>query len=79
MLCLTVSNPDLKLSTDQLQRVQFWLLEFLPARRLLVRQGPPVQFVVAERYRPGDLAPGLQARVEEICGCAVEVSGDQAQ
>ena len=72
MLRLRAQDEDLVLDEAQVLRVQFWLLEILPAARCRVLAGPGIQLVVAER-EPADLTAAVRRKIEAIIGCAVLV------
>ncbi|WP_236790626.1 hypothetical protein [Amycolatopsis sp. GM8] len=68
MLRLVADDPALTLSDRQVQRLTFWVLEFLPASRCEIRSGPGAEILVAER-EPNELTSALRAKFEEIAGC----------
>ncbi|MEV6852105.1 hypothetical protein [Actinoplanes sp. NPDC051411] len=68
MIRLRAKTSDAVLDASQVRRVRFLLLEFLPAVRCQVSQGPGIAIVVSDRNRE-DLTEALQRRIEEIIGC----------
>jgi hypothetical protein len=77
MIRLVAEDPTVVLDEDQVRRIKFWLLEYVPARGCRVWREPVVEIVItghesAELHRP------LLQRVEDIAGCrfAVAVTDD---
>jgi hypothetical protein len=68
MIGLRAETSDAALDDQQVRRIQFLLLEFLPAASCQVSQGPGITIVVPDRARE-DLTEALQRRVEEVIGC----------
>jgi hypothetical protein len=65
---LRAVDATIVLDDLQVRRLQFWILEILPASRCAVYAGPGVEIRVDER-EPADLTPTLKAKFEEIIGC----------
>ncbi|MEV6852102.1 hypothetical protein [Actinoplanes sp. NPDC051411] len=72
MIRLRASTSDAVLDEAQVRRVRFLLLEFLPAARCQVSQGPGIAIVVPDRSQE-DLTEALQRRIEETIGCQLVV------
>ncbi|MFF5443194.1 hypothetical protein [Streptomyces achromogenes] len=69
---LIAQDDDLELSDEQVSKITFWLLEFLPARTCEVSVGPGASIVVPDQDRGlEDLTPGLLWQLETIVGCAL--------
>jgi hypothetical protein len=62
----------LVLTEAQAMKIQYLLLEFIPAQRSIVHRGPGVVVDVAGR-EPDELAPGILRRIEEIADCRFRV------
>ena len=74
MIWLSAQDPEISLTEEQVQRVQFWLLEFIPAVRVDVWSGPGVVIQVPG-HRPDELTQGILAEVERVVGCQIVVTG----
>lgn len=72
---LVAKDPGVGLDEVQVRRIQFVLLEFIPARGCAVRREPPVEIVVSD-HEAAELHPPLLAQVEAIAGCRFEVTVD---
>jgi hypothetical protein len=73
MIRLLAEDPAIVLDDEQVRRIKFWLLEFVPARGCRVRREPVVEIVItgtesAELHRP------LLQRVESIARCRFTVA-----
>lgn len=75
MIRLVSEDRQVTLFEQQVSRIKFWLLEFLPAAHCEVAQGPGVEIVVRDR-RPEDLTPALLRRVEQVAGCRLRLDGE---
>ncbi|MEU3414637.1 hypothetical protein [Streptomyces sp. NPDC006658] len=72
MIRLIAQDDTLELSEEQVSKIKFWLLEFLPARTCEVSVGPGAAIVVPDQDRGlDDLTPGLLLQLESIVGCAL--------
>ncbi|MGW1162887.1 hypothetical protein ACWD5Q_01040 [Streptomyces sp. NPDC002513] len=72
MIRLIAQDDILELSEEQVSKIKFWLLEFLPARTCEVSVGPGAAIVVPDQDRGlEDLTPGLLSQLEAIVGCAL--------
>ncbi|MEU5085166.1 MULTISPECIES: hypothetical protein [Streptomyces] len=72
MIRLIAQDDTLELSEEQVSKIKFWLLEFLPARTCEVSVGPGAAIVVPDQDRGlDDLTPGLLLQLEAIVGCAL--------
>jgi hypothetical protein len=69
---LVADDEGAVLTEQEITRIQFWVLEVLPATRCEVRRGPGIEIIVPER-EPGDLVPAVLRRLEEIVGCALHL------
>jgi hypothetical protein len=67
-----VADGPTSLGEQDFQRIQYLLLEFQPARRVLLADGSPVRFQVVGFGGP-DVAPGILAKIEEIAGASFHV------
>jgi hypothetical protein len=67
---LLAVDTGIVLDEQQAQRIKFWLLEFLPARRCQVHRGPTIEIVVEDRH-PDDLVPALRRKLEDVIGCSL--------
>lgn len=74
MIRLVAEDRSIVLSREQVLRVQYQLLEFIPAVRCDVSPGPGVVIEVPG-HEIHELAPGVLAAVESVMGCRVEVVG----
>ena len=72
VLRLTATDATVVITELQASKIQFWLLEFIPAMNCDVVLGPGVQVLVPHRS-VHDLTPALRSRVEAIVGCSVRV------
>lgn len=75
MIRLIAQDPAVALDAVQATRIQFWLLEMIPARGCHVREQPPIEITVTGHYAP-ELHPPLLERVEAIAGCRFHVEND---
>lgn len=64
-----IASPGQTLSLEKWQSVEYFLLEFQPARRVRPAGDPPTAIHVEAVGTPCDIAPGLLAKVEELVGC----------
>ncbi|MFF5403925.1 hypothetical protein ACFY8K_03305 [Streptomyces misionensis] len=72
MIRLIAQDDTLELSEEQVAKIRFWLLEFLPARTCAVSVGPGAAIVVPDQdLGLDDLPPGLLSQLEAIVGCAL--------
>jgi hypothetical protein len=70
---LVARDPAVGLDEIQATRIQFVLLEFIPAAGCNVKRDPPVQITVLDHKAP-ELHPPLLERVEAIAGCRFDVA-----
>ena len=70
MLRLTATDPSIALSERQAQRVQYLLLQFIPATSCHVERGPGV-VVLVPNHGLDELASGIRADIEAIIGSPV--------
>ncbi|SCF27721.1 hypothetical protein [Micromonospora chokoriensis] len=68
MIRLVAEDPAVSLDEGQARRIQFWLLEMVPARSCDVRRAPTVEITITGPYAD-ELYPPLLERVEAIAGC----------
>ncbi len=69
---LIAQDDNLELSEEQVSKIKFSLLEFLPTRTCEVSVGPGASIVVPDQDRSlEDLTPGLLWQLEAIVGCAL--------
>lgn len=69
---LVAEDRTVVVDEKQVIRIQFWVLELLPARRCEVVTGPGVEIVVPDIDRQlDDVTPWVLSRLEEIVGCTL--------
>lgn len=69
---LVAEDRTVVVDGEQVTKIQFWLLELLPARRCEVVVGPGVEIVVPDIDRDlDDVTPWVLSKLEEIVGCAL--------
>jgi hypothetical protein len=69
---LSAEIEALVLTEAQAMKIQYQVLEFMPAQRCAVHRGPGVVVEVAG-HEPDELAPGILRRIEEITDCRIKV------
>jgi hypothetical protein len=69
---LVAEDTTVVLSEDQVTRIQFWLLETLPAWRCDVTVGPGAVITVPDDdLRFDDIPPTVLRKLEAIAGCSL--------
>lgn len=69
---LVAEHRTVILGEKQVSKIEFWLLELLPARRCEVVTGPGVEIVVPDSERQlEDLTPWVLSKLEAIVGCTL--------
>ncbi|MDF3300364.1 hypothetical protein [Streptomyces tropicalis] len=72
MIRLVADDCTVVLDEKQVTKIQFWLLELLPAWRCEVVPGPGVEIVVPDVDRQlDDITPWVLSKLEEIVGCTL--------
>jgi hypothetical protein len=67
---LIAQDTTLVLTERQVLKIQYWLLEFIPATRCHVHPGPGIVIEVPD-HNYDEVAPALAQRVQEIVGCPI--------
>ncbi|CAK7282782.1 hypothetical protein SGPA1_20757 [Streptomyces misionensis JCM 4497] len=73
MIRLVAQDDTLELSEEQVSKIKFWLLEFLPARTCEVSVGPGAAIVVPDQDRGLDDLAVLFGQVGDAAGWWVAV------
>ncbi|MBQ0905481.1 hypothetical protein [Micromonospora sp. U21] len=73
MIRLVAEDPAVRLDADQVLRIQFWILETLPALGCHVRPDPPIEVIITKHFAD-EVHPPLLEQVEAVAGCRFRVT-----